>query len=54
MNNKLGIPYKKFQYKLVANNTKARSHSNFKLSNTNIGIIKGINTIPLYMTFLIK
>ena len=28
--------------------------SNFKLADTNIGTTNGINTIPLYMAFLIK
>ncbi len=28
--------------------------SNFELADTNIGTTNGINTIPLYMAFLIK
>ena len=39
---------------VLTNKTKYDVSSNFKLADTNIGTSKGINTIPLYMAFLIK
>lgn len=39
---------------ILTNKEKYNVTSNFKLANSNIGSSKGINTIPLYMAFLIK
>ena len=39
---------------ILNNKNKYNVHNNFKLANTNIGDANGINTIPLYMAFLIK
>ena len=39
---------------ILNNKEKYDISSNFKLADTNIGISNGINTIPLYMAFLIK
>ncbi len=39
---------------ILNNKDRYNINSNFKLTNTNIGITNGINTIPLYMAFLIK
>ena len=38
----------------INNKDKYDISSNFKLADTNIGTTNGINTIPLYMAFLIK
>ena len=39
---------------ILNNKDKYDISSNFKLADTNIGTTNGINTIPLYMAFLIK
>lgn len=39
---------------ILNNKDKYDVNSNFKLADTNIGTSNGINTIPLYMAFLIK
>ena len=39
---------------ILNNKDKYDINSNFKLADVNIGTTKGINTIPLYMAFLIK
>ena len=39
---------------ILNNKDKYDISSNFKLADTNIGTKNGINTIPLYMAFLIK
>lgn len=39
---------------ILNNKDKYNASSNFKLVDNNIGIRNGINTIPLYITFLIK
>ena len=39
---------------ILNNKVKYDIDSNFKLADTNIGTANGINTIPLYMAFLIK
>lgn len=39
---------------ILNNKDKYNISSNFKLADTNIGTTNGINTIPLYMAFLIK
>ncbi len=39
---------------VLNNKNKYNVKNNFKLANTNVGITNGINTIPLYMAFLIK
>ena len=39
---------------ILNNKNKYNISSNFKLADTNIGTTNGINTIPLYMAFLIK
>lgn len=39
---------------ILNNNDKYKISSNFKLTDTNIGATNGINTIPLYMAFLIQ
>lgn len=39
---------------ILNNKDKYNISSNFKLADTNIGTATGINTIPLYMAFLIK
>jgi predicted AAA+ superfamily ATPase len=39
---------------VLNNKDKYDISSNFKLADTNIGTTNGINTIPLYMAFLIK
>lgn len=39
---------------VLNNKEKYDISSNFKLADSNIGTTNGINTIPLYMAFLIK
>lgn len=39
---------------ILNNKDKYDINSNFKLADTNIGTTNGINTIPLYIAFLIK
>ena len=39
---------------ILNNKNKYNISSNFKLADTNVGTTNGINTIPLYMAFLIK
>ena len=51
----VGATEKHHTYEEVSNNKdKYDISSNFKLADTNIGTTNGINTIPLYMAFLIK
>lgn len=39
---------------ILNNKDKYNVVNNFKLADTNIGTTNGINTVPLYMAFLIK